>query len=90
MCEGLETHLKAEIVSVEHLKQGVTLKCTIQDLAAFLGALPNLPGIKQWSFNLNSVTPSLDLGVQTHDLAGRALGTSKRTCFGAGNEAECR
>ncbi len=53
MYQGLKTHLKAEIVSVEHLRQGVTLTCTVQDMLMFLGVLPKLPKINEWSFNLS-------------------------------------
>ena len=53
MYQGLKTHLKAEIFSVEHLKKGVTLTCSFQDMAMFLGVLPKLPRINEWSFNLS-------------------------------------
>ena len=51
----LKTHLTTHIVSVEHLKRGVTvtLTCTLDDMVTFLGMLPNLPRVDRWSFNLN-------------------------------------
>ena len=53
MYEGLKTHLEAEILSVDHLKQGVTVTCTLQDVAAFIGVLPKLAEINKWSFSLS-------------------------------------
>ena len=53
MYQGLKTHLKAEIVSVEYLRQGVTVTCTLQDVVMFLGVLPKLPKINEWSFHLS-------------------------------------
>ena len=53
MYQGLKTHLKAEIISVEHLRQGVILTCILQDLAMFLGVLPKLPKFNSWSFSLS-------------------------------------
>ena len=49
VCEGLEKHLNAEIISVEHHRQGITLRCSPQNLAEFLRLLPKLPKIIKWS-----------------------------------------
>ena len=53
--QDLEKHLKAQIVSVEPRAKGftVTLTCAVQDMVTFLGMLPNLTVIKEWSFDLN-------------------------------------
>ena len=54
--QDLEKLLTAQIVSVKHRAKGfftVTLTCAFQDMVTFLGILPNLTVIKEWSFDLN-------------------------------------